>query len=120
MKTFVQTFVKTIFDKQKIGQAFEERKFLNETEKKEQFLQLIDVAPLKEHFFDASREYFSSVFMEDMDSDEEKQFEEFQEQLEKTNGDIDKIKKMKIKIPKRIREESYLFDQFLDFYLAFF
>ncbi len=120
MKTFVQTFVKTIFDKQKIGQAFEERKFLNEIEKKEQFLQLIDVAPLKEHFFDASREYFSSVFMEDMDSDEEKQFEEFQEQLEKTNGDIDKIKKMKIKIPKRIREESYLFDQFLDFYLAFF
>ncbi|MBQ7073613.1 hypothetical protein IJM86_00775 [bacterium] len=44
-------------------------------------------------------------------------FEEFQDKLEEFDGDLEKLKDMNIKIPKRIRQESALFDQFLDFYI---
>jgi hypothetical protein len=64
------------------------------------------------------REYIYAIFRSvETTREEEEMFEEFQDKLEELDGDIEKLKNMNIKIPKRIRQESALFDQFLDFYI---
>jgi len=114
-KTFVRTFVNILYDKKEISDMIKEFSKKNNAE---MIFKILDVEPFKRNFVYGLREYFSVIFRGEMTREEEKMFDEFQDQLEALDGDLEKLKKMKIKIPKRIKEESQLFDQFLDFYLC--
>lgn len=117
---FTKDFIENIFDKEKIAQFLRERFLLSEEERIQRMNSLFDINPLKENYFKGIREYFAAVFLKHMDSQEEKQFEEFQEQLDELEWDIEKLKEMNIKVPKAIQEEWEQFDHFLNFYLEFF